>query len=85
MAQKWKSSVSVRIGDGHSDAIRGPGDAFEFLTNRWPAERGPRYTEAKRLCSMAVGLTTSVEGARKLSLVPLERLTFSVEDVTVAH
>ena len=65
MAQKWKSSVSVRIGDGHSDTIRGPGDAFEFLNNRWPAERGPRYTEAKRLCSMAFGLTTSVEGARE--------------------
>jgi hypothetical protein len=54
MATNWKKSVSVRIGIGHADIIRGPVDAFEALNNRWPAEHGPRYGQAKSLCSDAV-------------------------------
>ncbi|WP_080725092.1 DUF982 domain-containing protein [Neorhizobium galegae] len=65
MSNKWNKAVSVRIGDGISDAIGGPGEAFEALNNRWPAEHGPHYVEAKRLCSMAVGGTLSAEIARE--------------------
>ncbi len=64
MSIYWTKAVSVRIGTGISDAIQGPGEAFEALNNRWPAEHGPHYDEAKRLCSMAVGGTASVETAR---------------------
>ena len=65
MSNQWNKAVAVRIGTGISDAIKGPGEAFEALNNRWPAEHGPQYVEAKRLCTMAVGGTLSVEIARE--------------------
>jgi hypothetical protein len=65
MSNQWNEAVSVRIGTGISDTINGPGEAFEALNNRWPGEHGPHYDEAKRLCSMAVGGTSSLEIARE--------------------
>jgi hypothetical protein len=65
MSNQWNKAVSIRIGTGISDAIKGPGEAFEALNNRWPAERGSHYDAAKRLCSMAVGGTLSAEIARE--------------------
>jgi hypothetical protein len=59
MAMNWKNSVSIRIGNGHTDIIRGPVDAIEALNNRWPAEHGPRYRQAKRLCGDAVACGSS--------------------------
>jgi hypothetical protein len=64
MPIEWKSSVSVRIGNGHSDIIRGPADAFEALNNRWPAEHGPFYIEAKSQCSDAVARASADESTR---------------------
>lgn len=65
MTMKWKNAVSVRIGYGHSDIMRGPVDAFEALNNRWPAEHGARYLEAKSLCSDAVARASADEGSKK--------------------
>ena len=65
MSNIWIKAVSVRIGNGISDAIKGPREAFDALNNRWPAEHGPLYVEAKRLCIMAVGGTLSAEIARE--------------------
>lgn len=64
MPIEWKSSVSVRIGNGDADIIRGPVEAFEALNNRWPAEHGPHYAEAKSRCSDAVARSSPDEGAR---------------------
>jgi hypothetical protein len=69
MSHQWNNAVSVRIGTGISDTISGPGEAFEALNNRWPGEHGPHYDEAKRLCSMAVGGTSSSEIAREAFIV----------------
>jgi hypothetical protein len=64
MATNWKKSVSVRIGNGHTDIIRGPIDAFEALNNRWPAEHGPHYGHAKSMCSDAVARGSNDELTR---------------------
>jgi hypothetical protein len=64
MTIEWKNSVSVRIGNGHADIIRGPVEAFEALNNRWPAVRGPYYREAKSRCSDAVARASADEGVR---------------------
>ncbi|WP_416409087.1 DUF982 domain-containing protein [Agrobacterium rosae] len=61
---EWKNSVSVRIGNGHAEMIKGPVEAFDALNNRWPAEHGPLYVEAKSQCSDAVARGSADEGAR---------------------
>lgn len=65
MSIEWKTAVYIRIGTGHSDAITGPIDAFAVLNNRWPAEHGPRYDEAKQVCSLAAAGDIPVEVARE--------------------
>ena len=64
MSNQWKKAVRIRIGNGMSDTVNGPGEAFEALNNRWPATHGPSYVNAKRLCSVAVGENTPSEAAR---------------------
>ena len=64
MSIHWKQSVSIRIGNGLTDVIRGPVDAFEALNNRWPAEHGKSYFIAKSLCSEAVATASSNDSAR---------------------
>jgi hypothetical protein len=64
MSIEWKRSVSIRVGNGHADIIRGPADAFEALNNRWPAEHGQHYAEAKSLCGDAVARGSNDELAR---------------------
>lgn len=64
MSIHWKSAVSVRIGNGITDLIKGPSEAFEHLNNRWPAERGRLYVEAKGLCSAAIADATANDTSR---------------------
>ncbi|MCB5205475.1 DUF982 domain-containing protein [Neorhizobium sp. T786] len=65
MTIEWRALVRIRIGTGSADLITGPNDAFEALSNRWPAERGPHYKDAKRLCSIAIGGGLPPEVARE--------------------
>jgi len=50
----WRPSVYVRIGRGNLEAIAGPNEALTYLANRWPAERGSYFENAKFACLMAV-------------------------------
>jgi hypothetical protein len=65
MSIEWNAPVRIRIGTGSPDTIKGPNNAFEALNNRWPAERGPHYRDAKLTCSMAAAGEISAEIARE--------------------
>lgn len=65
MSIEWKKLVYIRIGRGQPDIVTGPGDAFAALNNRWPAEHGPHYQDAKRICSMAAAGDLPAEEARE--------------------
>ena len=64
MSIEWKKSVRIRIGTGSAEAIVGPGEAFIALSHRWPAEHGRHYSDAKRLCRLAIAGNVSSEVAR---------------------
>lgn len=64
MSNTWKNPVRIYIGTGAPDIIVGPIQAFEALNNRWPASRGPKYNDAKRICSMAAAGEISIDFAR---------------------
>lgn len=66
MSSEWRNPVRIYIGNGSPDIITGPNQAFEALNNRWPAEHGPHYDDAKRICSMAVAGDISAEIARQV-------------------
>ncbi|WP_077067144.1 DUF982 domain-containing protein [Pseudorhizobium marinum] len=65
MSTEWKRPIHIRIGTGSADTIAGPSEAFAALSYRWPAEHGRRYSDAKRLCRMAVAGNVSAELARE--------------------
>jgi hypothetical protein len=62
---EWKTPVYVRIGHGASETINGPQQALNYLSMRWPAERGSRYSQAKAVCAGAVDRTVYSEVARE--------------------
>ncbi|TDK34303.1 DUF982 domain-containing protein [Rhizobium deserti] len=51
---RWLAPIWVRVGFGMPEAIRGPREALECLTYRWPAQRGQHYQAAKRSCTAAL-------------------------------
>jgi hypothetical protein len=48
-----------------AEAIRGPEEAWSYLLNRWPSERGKHYGLAKLACAGAIVNLGSVETARE--------------------
>ena len=61
----WDVPVYVRIGRGFLKTIEGPHQALMYLSNRWPAERGPHYERAKMTCANVVEQHGSVAEARE--------------------
>lgn len=61
----WETPVFVRIGRGMAETIDGPKEALDYLLNRWPAERGPKFEIAKLSCRLAIQHYGSLEDARK--------------------
>jgi hypothetical protein len=61
----WETPVIVRIGDGMPETIDGPKEALDQLSNRWPAERGPKFEVAKTACRLAIQRYGSLNEARE--------------------
>jgi hypothetical protein len=61
----WLTPIWVRVGYGMPEAIRGPREALEYLTYRWPAERGQHYQAAKRSCTAALTNRLPCDQARE--------------------
>lgn len=61
----WETPVFVRIGRGMTETIDGPKEALDYLWNRWPAERGPKFEIAKVSCRLAVQHYGSLAEARQ--------------------
>lgn len=62
---EWVAPIYVRIGYGSSEAVRGPAEAFHYLVQRWPIDRGPKYDMACIVVSNAVERRASAEAARE--------------------
>ncbi|MDM9629555.1 DUF982 domain-containing protein [Rhizobium sp. S152] len=60
----WEVPVFVRIGNGVRETIDGPREALDYMLNRWPAERGQEYENAKSACRLAIQHYGSLEDAR---------------------
>jgi hypothetical protein len=65
LEREWQVPVMIRIGYGASEIIRGPSDAFDYLTHRWPIERGSHFENAKGKCKAALNWQISSEMARE--------------------
>ena len=65
LEREWGIPVMVRIGFGASEIVRGPSDAFFYLTQRWPIERGSHFENAKGKCVAALNWQISSEVARE--------------------
>ncbi|XAZ24033.1 DUF982 domain-containing protein [Sinorhizobium sp. B11] len=61
----WDIPVYVRIGRGMTETIDGPQEALNYLSNRWPAERGPHYERARSACDLAITRFGSLGEARE--------------------
>ncbi len=66
-APRWANPVGIRFGGyGSSELIRGPEQALEFLTGRWPVTEGSYYDLAKSKCAAAAQRRASAEEAREI-------------------
>ncbi|KRB61560.1 hypothetical protein ASE04_22170 [Rhizobium sp. Root708] len=61
----WDTPVYVRISRGMTEVIDGPHDAMTYLSNRWPAERGQHFEQARLACKDAIEQYGSLEQARE--------------------
>lgn len=60
----WQAPVRLRLGTGFPEQVRGPRDGLNYLTFRWPSERGQSYSEAQQTCADALRRRAPVEEAR---------------------
>ncbi|AXV17845.1 DUF982 domain-containing protein (plasmid) [Neorhizobium sp. SOG26] len=64
--QHWRYPVTIRIGYGLPEAIRGPLEAIECLEHRWPQNAGLYFELALRRCETAARRASSNEEAREM-------------------
>lgn len=62
----WAKPVAIRIGYGSSELVRGPEEACDYLTRRWPTSEGTYYGVALRKCTAAIDRRVPAEEAREL-------------------
>lgn len=60
----WQAPVRIRAGAGYHETIRGPEDALQFLTYRWPTSEGQHFDAARRTCVRALQKRAACEDAR---------------------
>lgn len=65
---RWREPVWVKIGYGFPEAVRGPKQALNCLTFRWPALRGDHFEEALRQCKSALRKEIGCDVAREAFL-----------------
>lgn len=51
---RWREPVWVKVGYSVPEAIRGPRQALNYLTFRWPYLRGDHFRQAMRQCKLAL-------------------------------
>lgn len=61
----WSEPVRVRIGYGFPETIKGPKDALEYLTWRWPVREGQHYARALRECAASLQRQIPIEKVRE--------------------
>jgi hypothetical protein len=61
----FRAPVFVRIGHGPCESIYSPVEALDYLTNRWPPERGQHYLSAVYTCREASEARLPAEIARE--------------------
>lgn len=61
----WLRPVYINFGGGMIEAIDGPAEALEYLSERWPLESGQYYKLAKLECVGALEGYQPAESARQ--------------------
>jgi hypothetical protein len=62
---QWSKPVRVRIGYGFPETIRGPKEALEYLTWRWPVREGRYYVEAMKECAASLQRQIPIDKVRE--------------------
>lgn len=62
----WNHPVTIRIGYGLAEPIRGPAEAVDCLEHRWPDRSGMYFEMALARCETASKRTSSIEEAREM-------------------
>lgn len=62
---QWSQPVRVRVGYGFPETIRGPKDALEYLTWRWPVRDGLHYAKALKECAASLQRQLPIETVRE--------------------
>ncbi len=60
----WPFPVTIRIGAGTPEPVRGPAEALDYMESRWPYDRGPNFDIAKQRCLEAINSQCSLEVSR---------------------
>jgi hypothetical protein len=62
---QWSQPVRVRVGYGFPETIRGPKEALDYLTWRWPVREGLHYAKALKECAASLQLQIPIEKVRE--------------------
>jgi hypothetical protein len=62
---QWSEPVRVRVGYGFPETIRGPKEALEYLTWRWPVREGQHYAKALKECTAYLQRQIPIEKVRE--------------------
>jgi hypothetical protein len=69
---RWREPVWLKVGYGFPEAVRGPRQALNYLTFRWPAPRGTMFEEAEVGCKSALRKELGCEVARQAFVLAAE-------------
>ncbi|CAD7044483.1 hypothetical protein REJC140_03825 [Pseudorhizobium endolithicum] len=62
----WRHPVVIRIGYGMREPVRGPAEAYHYLSYRWPSGEYVHLELARQKCQAATERGASSEEAREL-------------------
>lgn len=60
----WSTPVTVRVGYGFPEPVRGPQQALDYLTQRWPVRDGIYYNKALAECVASLERKMAPEAVR---------------------
>lgn len=61
----WRAAIIVKVGDGIADTVRGPEQALNCLTYRWPVSEGNHFNSGRLMCMRALQKQACCEEARE--------------------
>lgn len=62
---EWAEPVRVRVGYGFPETIRGPKQALDYLTWRWPVREGVYYIRAVKERAASLQRRMPIEAVRE--------------------